>query len=151
MKPGYKTTEFWFTLVSFIFSGLYLTGIISEHDTKENLTEIVTHAVESCILIGGQLGIFYKYIKSRNEEKARHERSKDLENYVGIDNTKSKININEAGIGELIQLPHIGPGLAQKIIDYRSKFGEFEYIQQIIDINGIGGATYKDIEPHITV
>ena len=37
VKPGYRTSEFWFTLVSFIFSGLYLTGIIHDNDQKEEL------------------------------------------------------------------------------------------------------------------
>lgn len=69
VKAGYRTSEFWFTLVSFIFSGLYLTGIINENQHKEELISTVSHAVESCILIGGQLIILYKYVKGRNEVK----------------------------------------------------------------------------------
>lgn len=69
IKAGYRTTEFWFTLVSFIFSGLYLTGILKENEQKEELITIVSHAVESVILIGGQGLILYKYIKGRNEVK----------------------------------------------------------------------------------
>ena len=69
IKPGYKTSEFWFTLVSFIFSGLYLTGLISENSHKEELITTVSHAVESVILISGQLLIFYKYVKGRSEVK----------------------------------------------------------------------------------
>jgi hypothetical protein len=68
-KPGYRTSEFWFTLVSFIFSGLYLTGLITENDQKEELITIVSHAVESCILIGGQAFVFYKYISARQAVK----------------------------------------------------------------------------------
>jgi len=69
MKAGYKTSEFWFTLVSFIFSGLYLTGILKENEQKEELITIVSHAVESVILIGGQVWILAKYIKGRSEVK----------------------------------------------------------------------------------
>lgn len=69
VKAGYKTSEFWFTLVSFIFSGLYLTGILKENDQKEELITVVSHAVESTILIGGQVLILAKYIKGRNEVK----------------------------------------------------------------------------------
>lgn len=68
-KPGYRTTEFWFTLVSFIFSGLYLIGVINDNNQKEELIGNVSHAVESCILIGGQLAILWKYINSRKEVK----------------------------------------------------------------------------------
>lgn len=69
IKPGYRTSEFWFTLVSFIFSGLYLVGVLKENEQKEELIEIVSHAVESTILIGGQALILYKYIKGRSEVK----------------------------------------------------------------------------------
>jgi len=67
-KPGYKTTEFWFTLVSFIFSGLFLAGIIGDIDQKDELTSVVTHAVESIILIAGQFGILSRYLKTRTPE-----------------------------------------------------------------------------------
>lgn len=69
IKPGYKTSEFWFTAVSFIFSGLYLLGVINDNSHKEELIGSVSHAVESCILIGGQLAILWKYINSRKEIK----------------------------------------------------------------------------------
>jgi hypothetical protein len=69
IKPGWKSSEFWFTCVSFIFSGLYLLGIINDNSHKEELIGNVSHAVESCILIGGQLAILWKYINSRKEIK----------------------------------------------------------------------------------
>lgn len=69
IKPGYKTSEFWFTVVSFIFSGLYLIGLIGDNAQKEDLIQDVSHGVESVILIGGQLAILWKYINSRKEIK----------------------------------------------------------------------------------
>jgi hypothetical protein len=69
IKPGYKTSEFWFTFVSFLFSGLYLLGIIGDISQKEDLIRDVSHGVESIILIGGQLAILWKYINSRKEIK----------------------------------------------------------------------------------
>lgn len=69
IKPGYRTSEFWFTVVSFIFSGLYLLGLIGDNSQKEDLIRDVSHGVESIILIGGQLAILWKYINSRKEIK----------------------------------------------------------------------------------
>jgi hypothetical protein len=69
IKPGYRTSEFWFTLVSFLFSGLYLLGIINDNGQKEDLIRDVSHGVESAILIGGQLAILWKYINSRKQIK----------------------------------------------------------------------------------
>lgn len=69
IKPGYKTSEFWFTAVSFIFSGLYLIGILNDNSQKEDLIRDVSHGVESAILIGGQLAILWKYLNSRKQIK----------------------------------------------------------------------------------
>lgn len=70
VKPGYRTSEFWFTLVSFIFSGLYLVGLFGEDiQQKDDLIRDVSHGVESVILISGQLAILWKYVNSRKEIK----------------------------------------------------------------------------------
>lgn len=70
IKPGYRTSEFWFTLVSFLFSGLYLIGLFGEDvQQKDDLIRDVSHGVESVILISGQLAIFWKYINSRKQIK----------------------------------------------------------------------------------
>jgi comEA protein len=160
MKPGYKTSEFWFTLVSFIFSGLFLLGIIGDYDQKEELISNVSHAVESVILIGGQLVILRKYLVARKQEKIEAEKrrqlelenqKKEIEDYVGVGKNLSTININTASLGELIQLPHIGPALAQNIIDYRSNHGEFTTIEQIAKVSGIGDLILDDIKSYITL
>lgn len=68
-RAGYKTSEFWVTIVSVVFSCLYLVGIISEKQQSEELTGMVATALESCIVVGGQLYVFYRYIKGRMEVK----------------------------------------------------------------------------------
>lgn len=160
MKPGYRTSEFWFTLVSFVISGLFLFGIITDSDTKDELIDVVTHSVESCILISGQLTILYRYMKDRNKEKVEYEKTKqkrqdniqkEIEDYVGVDKVLIKVNINTGRIGELIQLPHIGTSLAEKIIEYRNENGPFQDIRDIRNVNGIGKSTYKDIENYISL
>jgi len=159
-KPGYRTSEFWFTLVSFLISGLFLFGIIKDDSTKDELIGVVTHSVESIILIVGQFGIFYKYLSNRNkynkdyniEQQEQYDTiGRELEDYVGVDTYSQQININEASLGKLIQLPHIGPALAKKILDYRVENGFFQDIADLRFVNGIGEQTYKDIEQYITV
>lgn len=69
IKPGYRTSEFWFTLVSFIFSGAFLLGIISDNSQKEDLIAETSKGLEALILIIGQLAVLFRYIKGRNEIK----------------------------------------------------------------------------------
>ena len=147
--PGYKKSEFWFTLVSFVISGLFIFGVITEADTKDDLISVSNHVVESIILIGGQFAFFSRYLSERRaREKEENKVSKELEDYVGVDKQYKNININTANIGELIQLPHIGPVTAQKIVDYRNKH-KFSNPEQLININGVGEQVFKEIKPYI--
>lgn len=157
-RKGYETSEFWFTLVSFIISGLFLSGIISEPETKDDLIDAVTHGVESVILIGGQFMVLSRYLAKRKEEKLAYEKTKqkeadlaleELEDYVGVDKKLDKININTANIAELIQLPHIGPAIAKKIIEYRLANNGIKSAAELRQINGIGVTVLRDIEKYI--
>ncbi len=62
-----------------------------------------------------------------------------------------RININTATLEELDSLPGIGPTLAQRIIDYRTENGPFTAIEDIMDVSGIGPATFDKIKDLITV
>jgi competence protein ComEA len=61
-----------------------------------------------------------------------------------------KININKAGLAELDTLPGIGPVTAQKIIDYRTKNGDFKSIQELKDQKIVNSSTYDKIKDLIT-
>ena len=61
------------------------------------------------------------------------------------------ININTATVAELDTLPRIGPAIAQRIIDYRTTNGPFSSIEQIMNVSGIGPATFAQIRDLITV
>lgn len=61
------------------------------------------------------------------------------------------ININTATASELATLPGIGPTLAQRIIDYRTQHGPFQTIEALMDVSGIGPATFDQIQSLITV
>jgi hypothetical protein len=91
IKPGYKTSEFWFTLVSFLFSGLYLIGIFGEDaQQKEDLIRDVSHGVESVILISGQLALLWKYVNSRKEIKKTWWSTASIEERVEANKINSK-------------------------------------------------------------
>lgn len=60
------------------------------------------------------------------------------------------ININTATLEELVALPGIGPTTAQKIIDYRNLHGPFSNIEDVMNVSGIGPATFDRIQGLIT-
>lgn len=69
IKPGYRTSEFWFTLISFLFSGAFLLGVINDNSQKEDLIAETSKGLEALILIIGQLAVLFRYVKGRNEIK----------------------------------------------------------------------------------
>jgi hypothetical protein len=69
VKPGYRTSEFWFTFVSFLFSGLYLIGLLDSNTQKEDLIQETSRGLEATILIIGQLTVLFKYVKGRTDLK----------------------------------------------------------------------------------
>ncbi len=61
------------------------------------------------------------------------------------------VNINTATLSELDTLPGIGPTTAQNIINYRTQHGPFSSISDIMNVAGIGPATFDRIQGLISV
>lgn len=61
------------------------------------------------------------------------------------------ININTADEQELERLPGIGGSLADAIIEYRAAQGDFESIEEIMEVPGIGEGRFAAIAGNITV
>lgn len=61
------------------------------------------------------------------------------------------VNINTADLETLETLNGIGPSKAQAIIDYRTEHGPFAAKEDIMNVSGIGTATYDKIKDFITV
>jgi comEA protein len=61
-----------------------------------------------------------------------------------------KVNINKATKEQLIELPGIGPALAERIIEHRSA-KPFKSIDELKDVKGIGDAKYDKIKDLITI
>lgn len=64
---------------------------------------------------------------------------------------KIYININTAEADELIKLKGIGPALSKAIIDYRQQNGNFNNIEEIMLVSGIGEGIFEDIREYIFV
>jgi competence protein ComEA len=62
-----------------------------------------------------------------------------------------KVNINRAEAWLLETLPGIGESRARAIIEYRRLNGPFYHTDELVNIEGIGTATYEKIKHLITV
>jgi competence protein ComEA len=62
---------------------------------------------------------------------------------------KFQVDVNRADWPELIQLPGIGPTLAQRLIDDREQNGKFRDVEELSRVGGIGPRTLERIRPYI--
>jgi competence protein ComEA len=56
------------------------------------------------------------------------------------------ININTASVSELMMLPGFGVSRSQDVIDHRNQNGPFRRIEDIVNVKGIGQATFEQIK-----
>ena len=59
------------------------------------------------------------------------------------------LSLNTATAEELERLPHIGPGLAARIVAYRARHGAFAAVDSLVRVPGIGPATLARIRDRL--
>jgi competence protein ComEA len=62
-----------------------------------------------------------------------------------------QVNLNTATLAEFDTLPGVGPVLAQRIVDYRTKHGGFRSVDELRQIDGVGDARYAELKDLVTV
>ena len=64
---------------------------------------------------------------------------------------KKQININQASVSELAELPGIGNAYAERIVVYREENGDFKKKSELTKVKGIGKKKYQKISAILTV
>lgn len=76
---------------------------------------------------GGQIEVMYQF------------------HHIGI------INLNTATIDELVQIPGIGEITAQQIVDYRSRKGNYNSVDDLLNISSISKDKLKEIRQYLRI
>lgn len=61
------------------------------------------------------------------------------------------INLNTATLEQLDTLDGVGPGIAQRILDYRRQHGGFRRVEELGEVPGIGAKRLATLTPLVTV
>lgn len=62
-----------------------------------------------------------------------------------------KLDLNTATAAQLDALPRIGPATAERILAYRDQHGPFTKIEDLLNVKGIGAATFDQLKDLIFV
>ena len=62
-----------------------------------------------------------------------------------------KVNINKDDVTTLKTINGITSAIAESIISYRTSNGNFSLIEQLMDVYGVGTATYRKVRNYVTL
>ena len=62
-----------------------------------------------------------------------------------------KLDLNAATEAQLLELPRVGPAMAQRILEYRKQVGTIRTLDELVNVKGIGEKTLEFLRPYITV
>ena len=65
--------------------------------------------------------------------------------------TAAPINLNTATQAQLETLPGVGAAMAQRILEYRQKNGNFKKVEDLMNVKGIGEKAFLKLKPMVTV
>lgn len=88
-------------------------------------------------------------IDENNNDKNESNKEENKED-VEVDNN-SKISINTATKDELMLIDGVGEKKADAIIEYRNSNGNFQAIEDIMNVSGIGESMFNKIKDKITI
>jgi len=70
---------------------------------------------------------------------------------VEVDESIEMVNINTASSEELQTLSGIGEVIAERIIEYREQYGYFLYLEEIMEVSGVGAGVFERIRGYIYI
>jgi len=157
-KIGFTETE---TIVILFLTGLFILGFVYVEFIKNDTAEYkhVDYTKQDSLFayysnINPEFDLDDPRLDSNLEIKRQVLELSDTFAYVKKDLsslTEKSINLNTAGINELVKLPGIGEKTAEKIIQLRSERGKFKRLEELLDVRGIGEVKFNKIKKFLYI
>jgi competence protein ComEA len=64
--------------------------------------------------------------------------------------TSSRVSLNAAPAAQLASIPGFTPDLVQAAIDYRTQYGGFSSLRELVTVLGMSPAAFAQAKPHLT-
>ena len=62
---------------------------------------------------------------------------------------KFQVDVNQAGVGELMAVPSVGPKMAEAIVAYRDLHGPFDDLDRLQEVSGIGPKKLEHLKKYL--
>ena len=112
---------------------------------KKNVPSILFIATLLCIAV--YIGVFIGRASSRNITSLP-----DVANYSNhVETEPLLVDLNQASEEDLFLLPGMTSELAEAIIQYREKYGDYVLIRELKGITGMTDEIYQQIRDYVTV
>jgi len=157
-KIGFTETE---TIVILFLTGLFILGFVYVEFIKNDTAEYkhIDYTKQDSLFayysnINPEFDLDDPRLDSNLEIKRQVLELSDTIAYVKKDLsslTEKSINLNTAGINELVKLPGIGEKTAEKIIQLRSERGKFKRLEELMDVRGIGEVKFNKIKKFLYI
>ncbi|MDZ7624561.1 MAG: helix-hairpin-helix domain-containing protein [Ignavibacteriaceae bacterium] len=157
-KIGFTETE---TMVILFLTGLFILGFVYVEFIKNDTAEYkhIDYTKQDSLFayysnINPEFDLDDPRLDSNLEIKRQVLELSDTFAYVKKDLsslTEKSINLNTAGINELVKLPGIGEKTAEKIIQLRSERGKFKRLEELMDVRGIGEVKFNKIKKFLYI
>lgn len=154
-KIGFTETEI--TVILFL-AGVFILGFIyKEFFTGSRFTEYRNFDYSK------EDSLFNHYSNNINDEAPVNSNIEIKKNVLELSDSitykkkdvtaisEQSINLNTAGISELVMLPGIGEKTAEKIVLLRNQKGKFRDIKEIMEVKGIGEAKFNKIKKFLYI
>ena len=129
MKKGWRAIAF-----------VLLFGVIASHPDYVNAQEDTT-----ATSVEKQLEKAFEELDIEESGEAGEQLTQFLEDLAA-----NPVNLNNSGLDDLLQVPGINLKIARAIIDFR-KAKPFEEKAELLEVKGIGKATYQRMAPYVTI
>lgn len=157
-KIGFTETE---TIVILFLTGLFLLGFVYVEFVKNDTAEYkhIDYTKQDSLFayysnINPEFDLDDPRLDSNLEIKRQVLELSDTFDYVKKDIAslaEKSINLNQAGINELVKLPGIGEKTAEKIIQLRNERGKFKRLEELMDVRGIGEVKFNKIKKFLYI
>jgi len=128
-------------------------GALPDADLEQlNLAELLSDAMKVDVPKKGQIvatGSLDLITSTTGNRGFRRHSSRHAGTSRGKLQPGQTLNVNTASESELIALPGVGPGLARRIVEYRSANGPFQSVDDLQNVSGIGPSKFDRMAPYI--